>query len=170
MNVTQHPGRFNVGDWVSFLFGANRVWAQIIEDRGPLGVNRRRLYRLRLDRESSEPDEFELPEDDLKPAIPDKAAVVDYLKRGGLVSILGGTGNGTGTPRPVWLTFNAQGEVIHTFSADRGLIGGKRPPASAVLDGRIIADKSDGVMKFVAGFGLTKDEARSLVDAIGTRE
>src|SRR6516164_7194355 len=98
--------RFRVGDWVSFLYGAGRVWAQVVEDRGPLGVNRRRLYRIRLDWNPEEPITFEVPEDDLQPAdTPDKAAVLRYLKEGGLVAVLqSNLVRGREQPR-AWLTF-----------------------------------------------------------------
>jgi hypothetical protein len=66
----QRAGRFKVGDWVSFQFGTRSVVAQVIEARGPIGVNGRRLYRIRLDREFTEPDMFEMPEDDLQAASP----------------------------------------------------------------------------------------------------
>jgi hypothetical protein len=64
----QEAGRFKVGDWVSFQYGARNVVAQVIEARGPIGVNRRRLYRVRLAREFAEPDSFEMPEDELQAA------------------------------------------------------------------------------------------------------
>jgi hypothetical protein len=65
------------------LYGPQRVQADIIEDRGPLGVKGRRLYGVRL--EFGEPSEFEMPEDELDPsAVPDKEAMLRYLKAGGL--------------------------------------------------------------------------------------
>jgi hypothetical protein len=66
----QQAGRFKVGDWVSFQYGTRSVVAQVIEARGPIGVNRRRLYRVRLAREFAEPDSFEMPEDELQAASP----------------------------------------------------------------------------------------------------
>lgn len=60
--------RYKIGDWVSFRYVAYDALAQVIEDRGPIGVNGRRLYRLRMDREGCEPDSFELPESSLTPA------------------------------------------------------------------------------------------------------
>ena len=65
------PPRFEVGDWVTFPFGVRKAVAQVIEQRGPLGgVEQRHLYRIRLERESMEPDLFEMPEDLLEPASP----------------------------------------------------------------------------------------------------
>ena len=47
MSKVKEPApRFRVGDWVSLLYGLRKVRAQIIEDRGPLGVGGRRIYRL----------------------------------------------------------------------------------------------------------------------------
>lgn len=59
--------RFRVGDWVSFRYGSRQVRAQIIEDRGSIGVNRRRLYTVRAGDEANEVVTFEVPEDDLTP-------------------------------------------------------------------------------------------------------
>jgi len=59
--------RFNVGDWVSFLYGFRRVLGQVVEDRGPLGRQGRRLYQLDIDLGRDE-STIEIPEDDLEPA------------------------------------------------------------------------------------------------------
>jgi hypothetical protein len=65
------PPRFKVGDWVTFQFGVRSALAQVIEHRGALGgVEQRHLYRIRHDREDSEPDLFEIPEDEIEPASP----------------------------------------------------------------------------------------------------
>ncbi len=60
--------QFHVGDWVSLLYGTRRVFAQVIEDRGPLGVNGRRLYRIRLDQDQDEAGTFEVREEYLAAA------------------------------------------------------------------------------------------------------
>src|SRR4051794_31653080 len=121
--------RFKVGDWVSFQFGARRATAQIIEDRGPLGVNGERIYRIRLDRDSTEPDEFELREAQLEPAsLPDKSAVLKYLKEGGLVAILRSNLTGGKQQPKVWLSYTPRGAATHTFTARRGVIGGATVP------------------------------------------
>ena len=100
------PPKFRVGDWVTFQYGARRVFAQVIEDRGPLGVNRRRLYRIRLDQDLNDPIAFEMPEDDLEKALPDKNAVIAYLKQGGLVRILQTNLQGGKNQPRVWLTLS----------------------------------------------------------------
>ena len=79
---------FRVGDWVSFLYGPKKVRAQVVEDRGLLGVGGRRLYRVRLDLEHGQPSTFELPEEDLEAAeAPAEAnplldAPLNYLSQG----------------------------------------------------------------------------------------
>src|SRR5262249_45132569 len=57
-----------VGDWVSLLYGPRMVLAQVVEDRGPIGVNGRRLYGLRLDLGQGGPTTLEVPEPDLEAA------------------------------------------------------------------------------------------------------
>jgi hypothetical protein len=50
-STKKERARFKVGDWVWFLYGTSNTFAQIIEDRGPLGFKGRHLYRIRIDRE-----------------------------------------------------------------------------------------------------------------------
>jgi hypothetical protein len=59
---------FHLGDWVSFRYGMEGMRAQVIEDRGRLGVNGRRIYRLRVDRDWGESVTFEMSEDNLEAA------------------------------------------------------------------------------------------------------
>lgn len=60
-------GRFRVGDRVKFREGWPGVIAEVVEDRGPLGIGGERLYRVRfrlVERNEVEPEhpesEFEL--------------------------------------------------------------------------------------------------------------
>ncbi len=62
------PARYRPGDRVKLLWGYNEVEATILEDRGPLGVGGRRLYRITMTIPPAEPMEFELPEEKLFPA------------------------------------------------------------------------------------------------------
>jgi hypothetical protein len=64
------PPRFQVGDWVALRFGVKKAIAQVIEQRGTIGVEQKHFYRIRLDRLWAEPDQFEMPEDELEPAPP----------------------------------------------------------------------------------------------------
>jgi hypothetical protein len=160
--------RFKVGDWVSFQYGPRQVWAQVIEDRGCLGVNRRRLYRIRVGEESEESRAFEMPEDDLRPARPQRAAVMDYLKNGGLLEILrANLGGGRSQPR-VWLTFDSHGKLTHTFDAARGLIGGAVVPFFALHGNAVFKPKAEEVVSFLGDFGLSHDDAREVMNFVGT--
>jgi hypothetical protein len=160
--------RFKVGDWVSFHYGTRQVWAQVIEDRGPLGVNRRRIFRIRLDRDPDEPFAFELPEDDLEAARLEKGAILQYLKQGGLIAILrANLGGGANQPR-VWLTLDSRGRVTHTFIADRGIIGPASVPFFALLEDRVFAAKEDKVLDLLTSLGLTRAEAEDVIRSVGT--
>jgi hypothetical protein len=62
------PGRYHVGDRVQFRYGFPGVVAEVVEDRGPIGVGGRRLYGVRF-----RPDEWneittEVAEEELEPA------------------------------------------------------------------------------------------------------
>jgi hypothetical protein len=164
------PPKFRLGDWVTFRYGAEQVFAQIIEDRGPLGVNRRRLYRIRFNQDLDEPIAFEMPEDDLEKAVPDKAAILEYLKRGGLVKILHTNLQGGRNQPQVWLTLSPRGEVSHTFEAARRLIGnGGTVPFWALHENKIFLPKKPDVIKYLTtSFGLTREEAEDVVQAVGT--
>jgi hypothetical protein len=59
--------RFRVGDRVGFLFGRRRVIGVIVEDRGPLGMQGRRLYRIEFTLPPAEPMFVEIPEDEIEP-------------------------------------------------------------------------------------------------------
>jgi hypothetical protein len=113
--VTRKRKRFKVGDWVSFPWGTGNMYAQVIEERGPLGVGGRHIYRIRYELESVEPDSFEMPDDDLDPVPqPDKPAVMRYLKEGGLVAMLQSNLCGGGDQPRAWLTYTSRGELAHT--------------------------------------------------------
>jgi hypothetical protein len=162
--VRAKPPKFRLGDWVTFRYGVRPVFAQIIEDRGPLGADRRRLYRIRVDWDLDESTEFEMPEDEMEKAVPDKAAILRYLKQGGLVEIL--QTNPQGGPiqnQPkVWLTLSSRGEVSYTLSADRRLSGSGATVPFCGFDPR----KRPQVVEFVQSFGLTPGEAEDVVEAV----
>lgn len=69
-NPRQQLPRFKVGDWVSFPFGTMNPAARVIEDRGPVGMNKRRYYRIELQLPDGEPDRFEVLEEDMIAAAP----------------------------------------------------------------------------------------------------
>jgi hypothetical protein len=169
--VKTKRSKFRLGDWVTFQFGVKPAFAQIIEDRGPLGVNRRRLYGIRLDQELNEPFVFEMPEDEMEKAVPDKAAILQYLKQGGLVKILGSNSQAGPEQNPprAWLTFSHRGNIFHTFEAGRGVIGdGTTVPSWALHENRIFFPKKEDIITYLGSFGLTREEAEDVVEAVGT--
>jgi hypothetical protein len=170
MNATQKKAtRFKVGDWVSFLYGTKNLIAQVMEERGPLGMNRRHLYRIRVPRDNGEPDAFEMPEDELEAASPpNKEAIIRYLKEGGLVAILrANLGGGRRQPK-AWLTYTPRGAVSHTFSPECGVVGGVTVPFFALHEEKVFVGKENEVIGFLASLGLNRAEAEEVVAAVGT--
>ena len=161
---------FRVGDWVTFQYGTWRAFAQIIEDRGPLGVNRRRLYRVRLDQGFDEPIAFEMSEDDMERAVPDKADLLRYPKGGGLADLLQTNLRENEAPPRVWLTFTRKGELTHTINPGLKVTGKGTPvPFFAVLKNKVYTpDKAKVVEYLTTSFGLTQEEAEDVVQAVGT--
>jgi hypothetical protein len=58
-------GKFTVGQKVKFRFGTDIVDGVVEEDRGPLGVGGRRLYRIAFQLEYADPMAVELAEDEI---------------------------------------------------------------------------------------------------------
>src|SRR5437762_3834703 len=71
--------RFQIGDAVSFILGGAPIEGLIAEDRGPLGIGGRRVYRLWISEPPVEPISFELPEHELT-AENDRLPVVSPLE------------------------------------------------------------------------------------------
>jgi hypothetical protein len=62
---------FRVGDRVVLHVGRNDLLAQIIEDRGNLGVDGGRIFRVAVSfDDDAEPSEFEVPASALDGAVP----------------------------------------------------------------------------------------------------
>ena len=62
-----HPDR--VGEWVTFSVGTRDVLGRVLEDRGRIGVQGRRLLRvLAVTAGPGQPGVFELPADELRAA------------------------------------------------------------------------------------------------------
>lgn len=162
----QSPPRFKVGEWVAFLYGVRKAAAQVIEDRGPLGINRGRIYRVRLDQYPEDPVAFEVSEDDLG-TVPPTAAVMEYLKRGGLVEILRTGVGGPHAPR-AWLTLDSQGEVVHTFIAEQGIVGGNPAPTRTLQGDKVFQPEKPRVIEYLTRFGLTPDQAEEVIRTVGT--
>jgi hypothetical protein len=59
---------FHEGDHALYRLGSEDVEVEVIEERGPIGMNGRRLVRVRMPVVASDPIEFELPEAELRPS------------------------------------------------------------------------------------------------------
>jgi hypothetical protein len=161
--------RFRVGDWVCFLYGTRKAFAQVIEDRGPLGYKGRHLYRISILNELAEPNLFEMPEEDLEPAAePSRTAVIEFLKGGGLVSMLQANLVRGKEPPRAWLSYTSRGEITHTLVRERGVLGGAAIPYFALHEEKVFTGKKGEVLKFLEDFGLTPAEAEQVVAAVGT--
>jgi hypothetical protein len=166
---TTTKGRFKLGDWVAFPYGAGPVVAQVVEGRGPLGGDGTHIYRVRVDREYMDPYGFEMPEDLMEPVpLPDKAAVMKYLKEGGLVDILRtNLGDGKKPPK-VWLSHTAEHGLTFTTRPERGVLGGALVPYFALFETRVFKGKKEAVLDFLEHFGLNGAEAEEVVAVVGT--
>lgn len=68
-NKTFSERRFHVGEQVRFLLSVKKTTGTVIEDRGPIGIGGRRLYRIRFQFSPDEEPMFtELSAADLEPA------------------------------------------------------------------------------------------------------
>ncbi len=66
MAASEQKSRIEVGEWVLLPLGGDPLEAQVIEDRGNLGVKRERILRVSVPwEEGVEPKEYEVPEQDL---------------------------------------------------------------------------------------------------------
>jgi hypothetical protein len=65
----QAPGKFQVGQLVRLLHGFRGMIAEVVEDRGPIGVRGRRLYAVKLRLDPWNEHTTELPEESLE-AVP----------------------------------------------------------------------------------------------------
>ena len=65
-NRRNNLARFKVGVPVSLQMGGQRVNGVVLEDRGPIGVGGRRLYRIEVSLLPQENVSFEMAEEDLQ--------------------------------------------------------------------------------------------------------
>ncbi len=165
-NTKLPPTRFAIGDWVTVVYGAQPVLARVVEDRGPLGVNQRRLYSIELLLYGDEPCIFETPEENLQSADECKNAMSDYLRQGGLVDILKLNLSGGKKSVQVWLACSS-GDVEYTRDSERGGVGGAAVPFYALHKDRVFTPMKDEVIDFITTFGFNLDEAESIVRAVG---
>jgi hypothetical protein len=116
---------------------------------------------------AGEPDTFEVREDDLASAQPERAEIVNYLREGGLVAILRSNLAGGKQQPKAWLAFDPRGALTHTFTAERGVIGGAPVPFFALHENHIFTPKVGEVIDFVMRFGLTRSDAEDIVRSVG---
>jgi hypothetical protein len=167
MPVKARRARYRVGDLVGFLFGVQRAVAQVIEDRGPLGVNGRRVYRIRHLSGMDDPTDFELPEESLEPVTLSTDDVREYLGGGGLVNILGRNPGSEPTPPRAWLSYTTLGHLTHTFDPENGVRGGAEVPLFALNGRKIAASEQGRVAAFIRSFGLSTADADEVVRRVG---
>lgn len=164
--------QFSVGDNVCFTLGTTQTVGVVVDDRGPIGANNVHLYRVRVPNDPYDDGFVEMPEDELAFAETQEASIpsskmVEYLKNGGLLQILkSNTSGGKNQPR-VWLTRDGLGNVVHTFVAERGSVGGAVVPFSALHENRVFTPKVNDVLLFLAEFGLSRAEAEQVVVGTG---
>lgn len=66
MTTSNRKSEIEVGEWVLFPLGRNRLEAQVIEDRGNLGVRGERILRISVPMEEGvEAFEYEVTEAEL---------------------------------------------------------------------------------------------------------
>ena len=167
--------QFHVGDSVWVPVGRGKSAGVIVEDRGPIGVGRRRLYRIEVARDPFDPMTVELPADDFeaitetnRPKPLSKDEVMEYLKIGGLIAILQSNLSGGRNQPQVWLCRDSLGNVTHTFIAERGLIGGATVPFFVVHQGKVFRPEREKVLNYLQqSFGLTEDQAWDVLNSVG---
>lgn len=94
--------------------------------------------------------------------------IVNYLEHGGLVQILKANMSGGKNQPRVWLARDSLGNVVHTFIAERGSVGGATIPFFALHDNRVFTPKLDEVLSFLSTFGLSERDAKHVATAVGT--
>lgn len=176
MSVVHGQSKFRVGDRVQIAFGRGKATGTIVEDRGTLGARGRRLFQVQIPMDPFDPTMVELSEEEMEPVAAsaeteaplDKARIVEYLKNGGLISILrANLSRGKNQPR-AWLCLDNLGNVTHTFTPERGVVGGETVPFFALQHDRIFAPRRSMVRPFVESFGLSHKEADEVLDEVGT--
>jgi hypothetical protein len=161
------------GMLVRVPFGPGTVNGRIIEDRGPVGARGRHLYTVEVPSDPDDPFLLVLAADDIEddyvpdePIEPDE--VREFLLNAGLISILRRNMLGGANQPSAWLCRDTLGNVTFTTHPDRGMIGGSRIPFFARRGERVFTPKRDEVVAFVESFGLSRDAAEEVVEAVGT--
>ena len=166
--------KYHVGDRVRIPRGTGHVSGKISEYRGRLGGGGRRLYQIvaytdpmvpelsTFERGEDEIETYREPDDPMAGLEPER--VIKFLKNGGLAYLLATGGEDESN---AWLCLDSLGGVTFTFLRELGRIGGKPVPSGAVDDLRIVAAKRDEVAELLMSFGLDRDQANAVIDAVG---
>lgn len=161
--------RFKLGDWAYYRHGLRDVAVQIVNDGDPIAWKDRRSYLVRMSVEYSDPWFISVPREWLEPLeLPSHDQVRAYLRDGGLYQALRANTYRSSQPERVWLTYSPRDGVNFTMIPDRGFVGGAVAPVGTLKDGKVRADRVAEVLAFLASFGLSPDEARAVLDALGT--
>ena len=165
-----------IGDRVKIDFGRRQLTGAVVEDRGAIGIQGRRIFVVSVPMDPLDPMLVELPEDEFEPLssdltnrpILDKQMVISYLSNGGLIAILQSNSSGGRNQPGAWLCLDTLGSVTHTFVPERGIIGGQAIPFSALSENKVFTPRRNEVEKFVQSFGLNHQEAQQVVAHLGT--
>lgn len=177
MNMaTQKANRISVRDQVRFTLGTASVQGVVVDDRGPIGAGKVHIFRIRVSNDPYDDDVFEMPEDEIEVIDQDTSKTdtitaseaKEYLERGGLIRILRAGSSGGKTHSHAWLRRDSLGNVTHTFSPDRGDVGGAIIPLLALRTHRVLTPKRDEVLNFLTAFGLPLGDAEHVLEAVGT--
>jgi hypothetical protein len=169
---TSTTGIFRVGDRVLVPWNRPTI-GEIVEDRGPIGRQGRRLYSIRIAGDPEGEMTVEFPGEDLEPATDlapalDTPKIIAYLKDGGLIAILrSNLGGGRNQPK-IWLRLDSIGNVVYTFAPGQGFRGGQTIPFNALHKGKIFEPLRGEVVSFLESFGLDRSQANEVVSAVGT--
>jgi hypothetical protein len=94
--------------------------------------------------------------------------VMQYLSGGALVDMLS-RGSAGDDSRRAWLRRDGEGNVAHTFDAREGQVGGAPVPLHTFKEGHIFKRNVGAVLDYLRTFGLSRVEARQVVQVVGTR-
>lgn len=174
--ATKNENRIAIGDQVQFTLGTSLAQGVVVDDRGPIGAGKVHIFRVSVSNDPYDDEVFEMPEDEIEVVNRDASQgtairvdeAIEYLERGGLVHILrAGMSGGKAQPR-AWLCRDSLGNVTHTFSPERGRLGGAVVPFFALHDSRVFTPKREDVRSFIGAFGLNDDAVEQVLGSVGT--
>jgi hypothetical protein len=162
----------HVGDKVWIPLVAGRVCGTITEDRGALGADGSRLFRVVVPDDPYQSDEFTVQEEEITPLAPAELAtlqkklsaadITEYFIGGGLVAILV-----RNSPERVWLRRDTNGNIAFTYIEDYGIVGGRPAPQFALFGESIFEPQKNDVVEFIRSFGLSRQQAEQVIHAVG---